>query len=483
MDSITQLTQNMTQNEKRYFVRRASLHNPAAINYYFQLYEDYTKGTQHAKKWSLSKLTATKHQLYLQLLDSLRSYHEQNNTLKVGLNYLESFRILQKKGLPELAEKERLKGLKYITSINAPLLHLIYLEEQKKYWVRQSNAETLEKRRSETEIKTSHLIQSIQETRVISDFYLQAEYINKKYEGTRSSIERNELRDLIKKIEEIQPITSHENKILQHFSLGILKYLEGHYIKSNSHFKNALLLLDSDKQLKQKFEELYIRSLANSCLNQIHEDQGEDITFYLEEMVNQTYQEESLKKLTFYLVQLISMMQDNKNGDFSSAIQSYKKLETEVKNVKNWGNQENTYLTFQLTSSLIGLNREKEASKVLYQFIHNPTNLLKTDALITARIIFIGFKWIQNDHFFVENEIRSLERFLLLKDKYFTTEKEILRLFKKELISTGKEELKTMIEKTIQSLKKLRKIPEEKNAFLYFDYINWIKQLGSFIKQ
>jgi hypothetical protein len=482
MNSIAQLIEKMTQNEKRYFVRMASFHNSAVNNYYFQLYEDYTKGTNHSKKWSVSKLTATKHQLHNQLLQSLRNYHEQNNPRKIALNHLESYRILQNKGLLEIAKKELLKGEKHLVNYPDKTIQLLYLEEKKQHLVRQSNAEKLESKRIERNEELKQIMQSIQQNTLLTSYYLEAEYLNKKYEGTRSNMELNELHQLIYKIEAIQIESNPENNLLQGFALGILYYLYGQYQKSSTHFISVRNSLKERKSLLQKYEELYLRSLANICLNQIHQTKDLFIDAYKQDIIQQHFQDHTLEKLKLYLLGLINMMQANKNQNYALAFEEYQKLETEISSIKNWGNQENTYLTFQLTIALIGLKKEKEANKILYHFIHNPINQLKTDALITARIIFIGFKWVQKEHFFVDNELRSLERFLQLKGKYYATEKQLLLLFKKELINLNRTELKSLLSTTILTLQELQTLPEEKNAFLYFDYLHWLQLLESFIE-
>ena len=111
----------------------------------------------------------------------------------------------------------------------------------------------------------------------------------------------------------------------------------------------------------------------------------------------------------------------------------------------------------------------------MFEFVSLMKNTDKKDAYSAARFFYLVLLIELNDDELIYAELRSVERFLKEQKLFFSVEKILLQFVKNLMIKNTSYQIRTHYNALIDDLEKLKEDSFERNAFIYFDFLDWAK--------
>lgn len=489
MDQVFSLVKSLSQSEKRYFVRFSKFQTPASTNTYLSLFNRLVKTDVYnekdlKKEFGALHFAQLKQQLYKKIIQSLRLYYTANSAQNEVFVHLHNYKLLASRGLQVFAEKE-LKRADRIAN-EAELSHesAIVFRERNRLINGMSDVFELQTRIVENENFLRQQIENISNEHEYEKIFLEIELLNKQLESTRNEEEMIRVTDFLKNplLVNEELALSLQSKIYFHFSKGLAHYLKSDYEICRSEMKIAGDLLEKNENILGRQEDLYVRAMANQFLSSIHLNDFDIYQNSLGKLTKVKLTEPSIGDYRNYIVYILQLMYFNKIKEYDKAIDLINSNDAFSKEMekrmayKPGVSQEKVYSVFQKAIAYLGKGMNKKASQIVNEFINQKTKGLKEDAYIMARLFFLFIRFELNDEALIESEMRSVQRYLKEKNKLFLFEKHMLQFISKMLTSTSTQENKKHFLNLKKELDSLKETEYEKNAFIYFDFSNWVNK-------
>lgn len=489
MDQVFSLIKSLSQSEKRYFVRFSKFQTPATTNSYLALFNrlvkiEVYKEKELKKEFGAVHFAQLKQQLYKKLLQSLRLYYTGNSSQNEIFMHIHNYKLLVSKGLQVFAEKELKRADKIARDSEMSYEAAIIFREKNMLVNGMSDVLELQNRIKENDAFFKKQINTISNEHQYEKLFLEIEVLNKQLESTRSKEEMGEIVQYINSplLQNEESAISNQSKIYFHFSKGLAFYLKSDYEKCANHMKATTLLLEMNENILNRQEDLYVRSLANQCLSLIHLNRFEESEIHFLHLKKVQLIDPAILENRDYITYLLQLMYFNKKKEYAKAIElinvheEFSKIIEKKMAQKNGITQEKVYSVFQKAIALSGSGMHKKASQIINEFINQKAKGMKEDAYIMARLFFLFIRFELNDESLIESELRSVQRYLKEKNKLFLFEKHMLQFISKMLISTSVQENKKNFTTLKNELEALKEVEYERNAFIYFDFSDWVSR-------
>jgi hypothetical protein len=489
MDPVFSLIKSLSQSEKRYFVRFSKFQTPATTNTYLALFNRLVKLNNYdekllKKEFGARHFAQLKQQLYKKLMQSLRLYYTGNSAQNEVFVHLHNYKLLTSRGLSVSAEKE-LKRAERTAKEGALSYESAIVFKERNMWINGlSDVFELESRIVENELFLQNQINTISNEHQYEKLFLQIELVNKQLESTRNQEEMLRVENFLQNplLSKEDLALSTQSKIYFFFTKGLAFYLKSEYALCFSHMQRTAEILEQNENILLKQEDIYIRSLANQCLASMHLQNDQPYQHNLQKLTKVLLVDPAAIKYRNYISFILQVMFFNKKSKFAEAVQLIESNSAVVQELekkiyqKNGDSQEKIYSVFQRAIAYLGIGAHKKASFILHQFINQNNKSGKEDAYIMARILFLFIRFELNDELLIESELRSVQRYLKEKNKLFLFEKYLLHFISKMLISSSNGARKSHFLKLQKELESLKDTEYECNAFIYFDFSEWIKK-------
>lgn len=489
MDQVFSLIKSMSQSEKRYFSRFSKFQTPDSTNSYLALFNQMVKLDEYNEKNLKKEFGAThfaqlKQQLFKKLLQSLRLYYTSNEVQNEIFIHLHNYKLLASKGIQVAAEKELKRAERISFESEMSYESAIIFRERNLLINGMFDVFELQARIEENELFVKKQIENISNEHEYEKLFLEIEVINKQLESARNVEELDRVTKFLSNplLVNDDLALSIQSKIFFHFSKGLAYYLKSDYDNCITHMKLSSDFLEKNRHILNRLEDLYVRSLANSCLSFIHLTKYNEFEKNLEKLIAVKLNDLSTIDYRNYIVYVLQLMYFNKNENFAKAVDliiscdDFSNQMEKKMSMKTGVSQEKVYGVFQKATAYLGNGMHKKASLILNEFINQKAKGLKEDAYIVARLFFLCIRFEMNDEALIESELRSIHRYLKEKNKLFQFEKHLLQFISKMLISTSTQEKKNNFLELKNGLDSVKEIEFERNAFIYFDFSGWVNK-------
>ena len=483
-EPLVELIHSMTQSEKRYFKLHASFMFAGESKNYLKLYDLISKQQKYEeekikKEFNKTFFAQQKRQLFLKLLESLRSFHKDisiNAQIETQLN---DFRIFIEKSMLTSAKKAIKKAEDLAIRFEKfPELILIKKAETELFVAKNSPKE-LSQHLEKLKLDLPFLVQNIENELKIEKEYLLFIKINQETEFLRSYIEKSErigsnTLQLFKNKKEAVSIIS---KIQINYMKGMYHFIVGEFEDSYLNFSRQYELYKQHQMPAKEFELESAKALANMillCLLQKNRKNYELLkNNFIQIKTQNTTLIDSLKYWN-YLFELKYFCMQNR---FNDALMFMLKKETEITLLtdklatSNLLNTERVYVIFDTCWIYISLQKFKDANKVLQHFFVGEG--IKKDIFVFASFLSIFVDIEMNKFSLAESKIISLKKLIKENNRLFEFEKITLKFLDKLILHTGEFNSKKEWNDFAQQLEILKKLQFEKNAFVCFDFLKY----------
>ncbi|MBI1836695.1 MAG: hypothetical protein HYR91_05465 [Flavobacteriia bacterium] len=486
MDYLFSLVQSLSATEKRYFTRLSTLQTQSSVNQYAKLFNKLCKVKKYNEKEIKQEFNAIhfpqlKQTLYKKILQALRMFHASEHFENEPNIHLTNSKILLSKGLVDEAKKEFNRAEKNAIASNLPFEKAMLFRDKNFQNTRISTAHEIQERLSQHDEFWGNHIKQLENELKYEKLFLEVELLNKQFEATRNSLEKRNISDFLQNfllINEKSAETAY-SKILFHFIKGLAYYLNSDFNYCEKYMLLSAELLENNPSYISQKEDIYIRTLANLCLVQLYQKSSkfEESILRLEKFKPSFPHIIDYKN---YLVFVLQLMKLNMHLEYTLAVELIETTKDFTEKIENQIienqeiSQEKVYSIFQKVTAYLGNNQRKEAKKLLSDFIQKKSYAMKEDAFILARVLLLFIHFESKDNQLIESEMRSIQRFLHGRNKLYLFEKQILKFISNMLDATTLSERKVIFSQLKNDMMSLKSMDLEKNAFIYFDFSNWI---------
>ena len=488
MKETFNLIKSLSKAEKRYFVRFSNFQTPEKENQYLALFNAINKQNEYNKEELLIKFgekhfAQLKQRLHFKLMQALRMFHSKELPQNTIIEQQQNCRILLDKGMWNQAKKELTKA---INSANKNERHLellsLYSNESYLHSIG-GNTENIKSQLKNIDDNFELQIEKVTNLWEYEKIYLKITILNDELEAVRNKKELNIVNNFL----ELPQLSIQDYpqtllaQLIQFYAKGIAYYLKGNINNCGIEMEKALEIIQVNNSLLKNREELFIRLYANLILVKIRLNLLNEAKLHLNKFKTQNLNSNSLRKNKDYLIYILELMLYNKQFLYEKAVEHIKEKQTwlnsyqsqiENENIKP---QERIYNVFQTATTYLGINDYKKASNILLDFITNSHKGLKKDAYSMVRIFYLVILIERNNEALLNSELKSVMRYLKSKTIIYRFEKIFLRFISKMLIATSQKKIKSLYSSLSIELETLQENNFEKNAFVYFDFLNWAK--------
>ncbi|MBE7443135.1 MAG: hypothetical protein HS119_11845 [Flavobacteriales bacterium] len=487
IDDVFELVKSLTKNEKRFFKIFSKRHGEKDDLKYLQLFDIYDSFAvfekenieQEIRIKNLTNIRNIKHQLNLQILRCLNTYHYQKTIENEVFNHLQNGQILFEKGLFNHAYKAINQAKNLAKKHNLNLLLLDCLKKEKQIARELYIKEKIEYFASEGLSEEKELLNQYLKT--CETLHLRNQLILTSRES--KNIDKNQLKLQTKAIEnQVLALKIDENTSFENAEAALIT--QSYFYISNQDFKSAAEVQQQLKELYKIYPEQielqhsnYLSALYNLMVSCLILKKFEKVETILNTInAYRLKQNSRLVNLKLFTYLNIGLAFYNKKGDFVKS-SSY---ETDInQGLINFNNAIHDFakvsLHLHLTVSFIGVKNYEKATfwvNKLLNELHSKsiaTHLLigKILSLIIAfeqkKFTYLNFitKQYINEIDLVENRPKSLD--LLIGFFYSNNFDELT-----------KSETKKLLEKLKLDLNNLFVDSNEKIIVEVFDVLSWI---------
>ncbi|HIO71879.1 MAG TPA: hypothetical protein EYN38_02100 [Flavobacteriales bacterium] len=482
-DIVFDLIKSMTQAEKRYFKRHATLHSEKKENKYVRLF-DLMAGQNEfirsalEKSMDLPNFAQEKRHLYTRLLASLSAFRRGASVDERIGTMLNNHRILRQKGARSYAAKE-LKRAKKLAEDTERYHDLIKISQMETSMYRdETNLKLLEDHLGER-AQLLHLSTASMQL----DIEFEIEYLNmvkwnKEIEVVRTPEEAAALDKIIEK-----PIfylkeesLSSKSKIYKHYIMGLFHFFKNDFTNSGIEFEKQLAIFTKFPHNREMNPTLFLRSLGNQCL--LSSKRKRHLQFNEDMETIKLYEPPTSEGIRYrhYLIHMLEIMTLVDQNDFSGAVnlieskQEHLQLHSEANNMWyiEW-----MYVCFNTASAYIGIGDYQQALRYLNEFLNTADPRLKQDTYCIARVINLLLHFELDNRDLLEHQLESTKRYLKSRKRLFKFERAVLQFIRKSLNETtaGNSGPFRWLKK---ELAQIQKDPLEKNVFAYFNFMPWL---------
>ncbi|TND07556.1 MAG: hypothetical protein FD123_3108 [Bacteroidetes bacterium] len=486
-DPIFILARSLSQSEKRAFTRFAKLQTPASVNRYLALFQRLAgmktyNETLLKQEFGARHFEQLKQQLFKKIMQSLRLYHESGEDEDRVALHLHNHRLLKNRDLPAWAEKELKRAAKIAGEATLHQYGQIIFHRQTEATIASKNISMLRERISEHRAFMKKTVEEIVNEAGYLELFIEVDVINEQFEATRNKAELQVIASFLKTplLRDEQAALTVRAKILFHFIKGLALYLFCDFKSCAAHMGKVIGYFEKNPRMLLQEEKLYVRSVANRSLGLFHCGlfaESKDLLAKLHAIpvrlpLNGEYRN--------HLACVLELMHLNRQKNFSRAVALIEKNTALFAESGRPGavSQQRTYNVFQQATAYRGAGNPKKASQIISSFINERGKGMKKDAYIMARILFMLLRFDLNDQSLLESEIRSVQRFLKKENKLFLFEKKMLQFLNAMLTENSTQQIRRNFQKLKKDLLELKKIAYERNAFMYYDFLDWVESFA-----
>lgn len=311
------LVLSLSPNEKRHFRLKCSVQS-GKRNYLllFDVLEQMTSEDYNRDNLLMAlnnalfskDLHVTENYLYQRILESLRSYHENNSVEAQVYNQLFNASILNDKGLYELSDKMLSKAKKTVEQSQQNALILEILKRQAK------NIAAMQTRKlqEQTDAICDDLITKANLLKEEAEYFSlnQVAFVRyRKWKLARQQTEKQFVNDILEnKLIKDKPLTnSFYAQYMHHNTKNICYSLLGNFKDACLETEEVVALWDKNKSIKKQQLSLYIIQLSNliNQKNKLHDFEAvEQLLIQLKNIKTKTYDEEAEQFQNFYFQKL-----------------------------------------------------------------------------------------------------------------------------------------------------------------------------------
>lgn len=492
-ESIFELIRSLTKSEKRYFKLHASRHTIGEENNYVTLFDyiDKQAAYDEAKLFQdfkgaafLNKFSITKKRLYDQVLQALTLFHSSGNVEAQLYRQLQSASILFDKALYSQAKKilrsaEKLATKHHLTNV------LLEIRKQSKRLLEINNYFDIE-------------IEDIEEVeKTDAEFHAQSKSEDQLW-VIKSKIFHRLSHEGPARSEQEKAIYTEYFKSFQKLNLPKQLTFEASYmaqhIKSAYHFavhepSKSLLALEQNRQLfidnevqRKTYPDRYISIITNLIYTCDQLEREKEAQEYLNELrlLHVETKEEAMQDLRVKLFSTLASIELSfytKRGNYHILEKKLPSLEKDIHEFEHeMSTLRKAYIYFKLSSVQLVLGNYNHALKSIRMILNDSHLDKKEDIVSFSHILEILIQLELKNFDVVPHLVKSTQRFLQLRNRLGTTEKELLLglqrvsqtphiLDQREKWMDLHQSLSQMTEKSILSQD-------------YFDLCLWIKSKG-----
>lgn len=480
---LFELIRGLTQSEKRYFARFASLHSGRAESDYFRLFQRLVRMRTYdasiVKEEFGKHAEQLKRQLFGKILTALRLYHEQDEAETRVWSMYHNSQLLQNRQIIRSAQRERSRANVILTESGLPALEIHIRERAVSSAVTDASPEILQRMLVEYTERSNQLLSEVKGVSLSTSLLIGIETLNRKFEGTRSESELM-LIDRFLGQQELRTISrnaSPREKLILNFCNGLGNYLRCDFHLAARHFDSAREVLKQHPHLSQQDPVIRVRIIADRALAHFH---AGNISMFRESMAELKVMNEESGTLSDYvgdITLILELMELNRDKKYAEALRKFRSIRGAGYSIQrnDQVSQVEIYFVFQEVTALWGAGELKKASTQLSQFANGRRMFMKDDAYVTGRIVFLLLRFELEDETSTLSELRSVRALLVKKKKYYRVERALLKFVSLMMTKNTIGERKRSTRKFYKELSELKALPFERNAFLYFDFQAWAK--------
>ena len=485
--NLNELILGLSQAEKRYFTRLSSFQKLGKTNY-MKLFLSYKRDRQEkdVKQDLIENYSAQlKQQLKNKVLESLRYFHKKSIPYNSENQLIQNAFVLKSRGYWTEAKKV-LQKVKVKSNDHGSFIHsysdLAFIQSR-------LSKNGIEQMLENWDCEVNAQLKSQEVILQMDKKYLEISLLNKEIESARKPIHKKLLTLYISNLESFKEVVSNSNYSLLYYNynFGLSNYLLGNVEVSYDAMNTIYKLVNSNSYLLNLRKDLILRSMANRVLCTIAIGDFSLAKSHLkdlESMPTPTTFYASYKK---YLIYVLELMIFSKTGNFIGGVKAFDEYFIEKNDfissvsVEAFIYQEDIYETFYYANCLYKSGFKRKAIRIMFEFVSLMKNTDKKDAYSAARFFYLVLLIELNDDELIYAELRSIERFLKEQKLFFSVEKILLQFVKKLMTKNTSFNIRSHYNALINDLEKLKKDPFERNAFTYFDFLDWAKgKLESF---
>jgi hypothetical protein len=484
---LYELIQSMSQSEKRYFKIYAShiykKENRPLLKL-FDLIAQQSKYNETKLKASFGGTHFAQKKMLLQykLMNSLKSFHQGKNAHSIIDECLAEFRILLNKSIFKYAEK-KLKKAKQIAENFELFTELIRIKQaETELYVATTNADTLDKHIKNMRLEIPELVQLLDKELIIENAYIHFVKANSEREFIRNKEELENLKKSTTQIFKIntEQIGSFHSKIQFYYTKGLYHYLSGDFTESLKWFKKQDQSFTEHPHINSEFQFEQARTLANISLLSIKTKSLDSFGKSYADLKNCIGKTQRLKNQINYWCYVLKFSQMVEKGDYQHAIEfsteNHQLDQLEIKfEIENILATERNLMLFGRVKSQMMLGQNKKALYLINTFLNSPHSESQQDAYILIRFLFLIIHLELENTDVVESGIRSLERYLKQKKRFFLFEETTIDLLSKLCITSNKKMNGNLWNDYRKKLSKFKQDPFERNATVNFNLVEWLE--------
>lgn len=485
-DVVFELIRSMSQAEKRYFKRYATLHSEKRASKYVRLFELLGKQKKYDREALEHILKPThfaqdKRHLYTKILESLTAFR-RGGSINDQIGTMVSYHtILRQKGIQPFAAKE-LTRAKNLASASEKYHDLIKISQLETSMYRdETDLESFEDHLRERAGILSTAAKAME-----LDIQFELEYLNmvkwnKEIEVVRTVQESNALNKIIgKSIFDLEEADlSSKSRIYRRYILGLFYFFQNDLTKSGKEFEKQLEIFAESPHNIETNPMVYLRSLGNKCLinaKRARKDSFAEGMLAIQLFAPPTALGKTYKLYLMHMLQLMSYVEASNYSGAVAHIEAGENSNLEVTNVHSTWYIEWMYVCFNSASAYIGLGNYKEALRYINEFLNKADPRLKQDTYCIARVINLLLHFELDNRDLLEYQLESAQRFLKSRKRLFKFEKAVLQFIKDSLNLPPEVPNTHLFQWLKKELNNIQQTPLEKNVFAYFNFIPWLER-------
>ena len=485
-DVVFELIKSMSQAEKRYFKRYATLHSENRTNKYVRLFELLGKQKKYDRVALEGILRPThfaqdKRHLYTKILESLAAFG-RGGSINDQIGTMVSYHtILRQKGIQPFAAKE-LTRAKNLASASEKYHDLIKISQLETSMYRdETDLESLEDHLRERAGILSTAAKAME-----LDIQFELEYLNmvkwnKEIEVVRTVQESNALKQIIgKSIFDLEEsVLSSKSRIYRRYILGLFYFFQNNLTRSGQEFEKQLDIFAESPHNIETNPMMYLRSLGNKCLmNAKRRRKGsfEEGMLAIQLFDPPTAHGKTYKLYLMYMLKLMSLVEEKNYSGAVAHIEARENSNVEAPNIHSTWYIEWMYVCFNSASAYIGIEDYKQALRFINEFLNKADPRLKQDTYCIARVINLLLHFELDNRDLLEYQLESTQRYLKSRKRLFKFEKAVLQFIRDSLNLPPEDPNTHLFQWLKRELIKIQQTPLEKNVFAYFNFMPWLER-------
>ena len=485
--TLFDLVSLLTQSEKRYFVRFATLYSSRRDNVYLRLFNRLA-GMKRYRPELIRSEFGTKHyeqlkrQLFNKILDALRLYHERKSDSSRAWVSFRNGELLRSKGIERMGKREAARAESTAAGCGSQSMELHFLEKRIGASVVSAQPAELEELSEMHSARSVQLLKQIQEIGRYTDLLIKVEILNRRFEGTRSEADLVLIeRFLNNKLLATAVVTETPRAaMLRCFCRGLANYLRCEFAQAAVEMEQAWQYVRRFPFLGEQDPVTAIRVAANRTLSYYHSGNRSHYLRSMEDLTALNTEESSLRHYQEEIILILELMDLNGREQHQQAVKKIRLVRAVNDNTEQPQlTQTGIYRVYQEVIALHGSGEPGKASAAISRFIGMHRKRMKEDAYVTARIVFLLLRFEMEDETLTVSELRSVPAALLKRQKFYQVERAIVKFVSRMMTLSTVIQRRKSTRELIGQLSSLRQVPFERNAFMYFDFLKWAERYAA----